>query len=499
MKATNDVKTDPEAGGLWQKTKYANLVRNVSSGKYFVRLRNNGKLIWRGLKTNILSIAAQRLPDKIKEIKEEQALLASGSDPRIAFKAAAEIYLERVKASPDYKPKTKAYHEQRLDALFETWPDLRTKAIRDITKTECVEWRNRFATEYSPTSFNHTLGILRAIFEIGIEAGARRDNPAKAKEMKRLSETSKRLRLPEPDQFDKFVKEIESSGSGFSKPCAELVQFLAFGGFRINEARYITWADCDLRRGKISVSGEPETGLKGKAAGETREVPMIPDMRRLLERSRQDRPHGPATVNVMRVGECQRAMDRAAKKVGIARLTHHDLRHLFATRCIEAGVDIPTVSRWLGHKDGGALAMKTYGHLRDQHSSTRAQKVLFSEPAFDTVSLARLGTGVKQGQSALTQDAQKGAIAHAKAKYSYPWWASENPLEIFWGQVNEVIQIVPPETYLACAQKAMGRVLFKTELNDAQALIDEFLARVPQVTAEALLAKIPRRKQIVPA
>jgi len=46
----------------------------------------------------------------------------------------------------------------------------------------------------------------------------------------------------------------------------------------------------------------------------------------------------------------------------VKRITHHDLRHLFATRCIEAGVDIPTVSRWLGHQDGGALCMKTYGH-----------------------------------------------------------------------------------------------------------------------------------------
>ena len=61
-----------------------------------------------------------------------------------------------------------------------------------------------------------------------------------------------------------------------------------------------------------------------------------------------------------------------------ALLTHHDLRHLFATRCIESGVDIPTVSRWLGHKDGGALAMKVYGHLRDQHSVAMAQKVTFS-------------------------------------------------------------------------------------------------------------------------
>lgn len=60
-----------------------------------------------------------------------------------------------------------------------------------------------------------------------------------------------------------------------------------------------------------------------------------------------------------------------------AKLTHHDLRHLFATRCIESGVDIPTVARWLGHKDGGALAMKVDGHLRNQHSQEMAKKVRF--------------------------------------------------------------------------------------------------------------------------
>jgi integrase len=79
----------------------------------------------------------------------------------------------------------------------------------------------------------------------------------------------------------------------------------------------------------------------------------------------------------MLVRECQKAMNRAANIVGTPRITHHDLRHLFATRCIESGVDIPTVSRWLGHKDGGALAMKTYGHLRNEHSQAMALKVKF--------------------------------------------------------------------------------------------------------------------------
>jgi hypothetical protein len=31
----------------------------------------------------------------------------------------------------------------------------------------------------------------------------------------------------------------------------------------------------------------------------------------------------------------------------------------------------------LGHADGGALAMKTYGHLRQEHSQAQALKVTF--------------------------------------------------------------------------------------------------------------------------
>jgi integrase len=92
---------------------------------------------------------------------------------------------------------------------------------------------------------------------------------------------------------------------------------------------------------------------------------------------RSERVGEPLNAKVFRVRESQKALDRACKKVGTNRITHHDLRHLFATRCIESGVDIPTVSRWLGHKDGGALAMKTYGHLRREHSIAQAQRVTF--------------------------------------------------------------------------------------------------------------------------
>jgi integrase len=124
--------------------------------------------------------------------------------------------------------------------------------------------------------------------------------------------------------------------------------------------------------------GDPDTATKN---GETRYVPMIPELEQMLVELRADRQNDPPTATVMRVFECQNSMTHAAQKIGMKRITHHDLRHLFATICIESGVDIPTVSRWLGHKDGGALCMKTYGHLRQDHSFAQAQRVSFGVAA----------------------------------------------------------------------------------------------------------------------
>ena len=206
-----------------------------------------------------------------------------------------------------------------------------------------------------------------------IESGVIYENAAR--HVVRRAVRPKELHLPDNSKFAEFVQTIEKAGGRFSRDCADLVRFLAYGGFRLGEAKNVTWADCDFVREEIIVRGDPDEGTKNS---EVRRVPMIGEMRQLLERLRNEHSDEPATNAVMRVGECQKAMDAATKKLSLAHLTHHDLRHLFATRCIESGVDIPTVSRWLGHKDGGALAMKVYGHLRNQHSASMAKLVKFA-------------------------------------------------------------------------------------------------------------------------
>ena len=361
---------------LWQKTQYANLIRYKPSKKYFARIRISGKLIRRSLKTSVLSVAKLRLGDLEKKERQLAEHQTAAADGRMSFGDALDIYEQRLKGDASLKPRTREYHEQRIKALLRSWPELKQTELRNITKSDCLNWSPTFSQGRSPTAFNHTVGILPEILEIGVESGVRYDNPARF--VKRLSERSEKPHLPEINQFEQFVTEIENGGGGFSKSCADLVRFMAFGGFRKTEAANICWSDCDFARGKIAVKGDPVTGTKN---GESREVPMIPDMHRLLERLRSECGDEAPDAPVMRVRECQKAMDRAAHVIGMRRVTHHDLRHLFATRAIEAGVDIPTVSRWLGHKDGGALAMKAYGHLRDHHSVEMAQKVTFSPPA----------------------------------------------------------------------------------------------------------------------
>ena len=193
--------------------------------------------------------------------------------------------------------------------------------------------------------------------------------------MKRAPVRAKEIALPTTDKFNALIAEMRAGHSRDSINCADLASGLAFTGCRIGEAREIAWRDVDFDAGEIVVRGDAETRTKN---WELRRVPLIPDASALFARMLNEREEEPLDPKVFRVGECQKALDRACQKVGTDRITHHDLRHLFATRCIESSVDIPTVSRWLGHKDGGALAMKTYGHLRREHSISQAQRVTFS-------------------------------------------------------------------------------------------------------------------------
>jgi len=268
---------------------------------------------------------------------------------------------------------SKLYRQNCIKALRRTWPELDALYPAKITETDCRAWAGRFAAKYDARFFNNTLGTLRHILE---RAGIGHDeNPAR--KVKRLGVKQKELHLPEAKEFESMIINIETSGAGQSKHCANFARFLAFSGCRLNEARLVRWQDVNFENNEIRVHNSKSAKTTSKP--DFRFVPIIPPLLELLKRLKQSNPA--PQDSVCAVGECEKSLTRACKLLEIPRITHHDLRHLFATRCIESGVDIPTLSRWLGHSDGGALAMKTYGHLRREHSAAMAQRVTFGSQA----------------------------------------------------------------------------------------------------------------------
>jgi integrase len=358
---------------IWQKTPITNLVRYNPSGFLFARIRINGKLIRRSLETKTLSVAKLRLADLEKNERGNSELNAAYTEGKMTFAEAMTLFSGRVEKDVSLKPRTKEHRKERISVIRKTWAAILQTDLRRITRQDCLDWAHGYKS--SAINFNKTVQTIKKIFEIAIESGIRYDNPANA--IKTMKIRVEPLHLPSRAQFAAIVKQVRAVNKRFSQDAADLIEFLAYGGFRKSEAANVKWADCNFETGEILVRGDKETGTKNWSV---RVVPMVIEMRQLLERLKKQRENVAQYDRVMQVSTCNGALRSACTKINIPHITNHDLRHLFATTCIESGVDIPTVSRWLGHKDGGALAMKVYGHLRDQHSVAMAQKVTFSTP-----------------------------------------------------------------------------------------------------------------------
>ncbi len=341
-------------------------------GVYYARLYVHGKTKWVSLKTRNKTVAKIELAKRLQisyAVREAEASTRSGT---VTVGELSAIYLHGVDLHNDLKPASKEYRRKTVQYLLRSWPELKERIPAKVTEAECKQWASRYHQSFSETLYNNTVDSLRHILALAIGRGLIARNPALV--IAKVKVPQKKLELPSSEQFRAIVEHVRNGGSAHSQGCADLVEFLAYSGCRINEAGNVTWADIDQERGRIYVA-------PGKNS-QSRFIPLLDSMKDLLERMhnfpRCFRLHyREARGCVLSVAECEKALTKACEKAGAHRITHHDLRHLFATRCIESGVDIPTVSRWLGHRDGGALAMRTYGHLRDEHSQAMAAKVSF--------------------------------------------------------------------------------------------------------------------------
>ena len=137
-------------------------------------------------------------------------------------------------------------------------------------------------------------------------------------------------------------------------------------GLRLGELCALRWGDIDFDEGLLSVrrtvlrvdhSGETRLEVQApKTENSERVVPLTKKLLTLLRMFRKghdedeyvftgskDRPMEPRTM--------QYRFEFFLKKQGIRPRGFHTLRHSFATRCVERGVDVKTLSEVLGHSN----------------------------------------------------------------------------------------------------------------------------------------------------
>ena len=154
-----------------------------------------------------------------------------------------------------------------------------------------------------------------------------------------------------------------------------------YTGLRIGELLALTWQDIDFGKGLLFVSKTCYDGTDGqnhiriidspKTAHSRRVIPLpkqiLPLLKNLKKRSNCEYIIADDDKPVF-VRSYQRTFELLLKKLGIAHKGFHSLRHTFATRALECGMDVKTLSELLGHKNA-TITLNRYVHSLLKHKT----------------------------------------------------------------------------------------------------------------------------------
>ena len=332
-------------------------------GTYFAWFSLRGKQIKRSLRTEDKALARRRLAD----LREKAGRLHGGKQRNIQFEELAAVWLDSIKA--DVKAST---HTRRAGCVKNLTPSFKGIPVRSITRQTIEAWKVKRSGDIAARTFNKELETLSIILRYAKNVkGLLLDNPAD--EISHRKAPVSTVQIPTKAQFCQLVETLRKEPQA-AVPCgaADFAEFLAYSGLRLGEATEVRWRDINPELNTLLVTG----GEKGTKNHESRTIPLFPALCRLIERLKTKQMHT-AEERIFKLQTIRQALKSACEKSGLPQFTHHAMRHFFCSNAIEAGIDFKAIAGWLGHKDGGVLVARTYGHLRNEHSSSMALKMTF--------------------------------------------------------------------------------------------------------------------------
>lgn len=245
----------------------------------------------------------------------------------------------------------------------------------DITRRQAREWALKHRS---------SVPVVRALFNDALDEEVVTSNPFANL---RLDQGRGRrdltaLTREELDQLaDAALATLDDYGPTF-RAC---ILFAAYVGLRPAELFMLRWTDIDLGRHEVRI--RQSLGSTGDVTlpknGQVRTVTLPPPARdALMEMPRRaDSPYVFTTRTGKRFSKTSHNYYWYAVRSACGRpgMDFYELRHFCATELLRLGVSHADVAVQLGHTEGGALVMSTYGHPSEDEARGRL-RAAFGQP-----------------------------------------------------------------------------------------------------------------------
>lgn len=313
-----------------------------------------------------------------KKVKSNLIYKKAAKEFHRTFGDWAQIWLSDIMVTR-LKESTYASYSNKLQ--LHILPSIGNRELDKITAYDIDALVKRLSITLAPSSIQLVFRIVRKCFETAKEQGYLYLNPCAQTSLPKVEK--KKVQALTREQQKAVERESLKNEKGLP------ILLALETGMRIGEICALKWADIDfqssllhVKRTKQRIGLSSATGQRTKlvetdpkTTSAKRTIPLTKKIREALLYwkkntnsefviSNDGKSIEPRTISYR--------FERIKKKLGLFGMSFHVLRHTFATRCDELGVNIAAISSLLGHASI-KLTLDTYtsSFLEDQRIAIR--------------------------------------------------------------------------------------------------------------------------------
>lgn len=356
-------------------------------GKYTVGRTAEGKQKRRSVYGKTQAECRKKLDKAIVEYDE-------GVRPNQSSDITVQTWIETwidCYVSTKVKPLTLDKYKQ--DCRLYIYPTLGRIRLKNLTTEEIQEVYNALAKTKAAKTVHNVHGVLHGALKKAKKLGYISSNPSEDCELPKKTRPKMSV-LTNDDDVRAFFREIEGDRFEYE------IKFDFCTGVRLGELLGLTWDCVDLDNNVIVIDKQLRRSTHGKGGyylldktktDSIRTIVITPFAANILKKQQEKQVNWRRTVgdswdnsmNLVFTTEfgkhlCHYTVYKhfkdAVRRIGRSELRFHDLRHSFATMCIEDGDPIKAVQETLGHSTANTT-LNFYSHTTTEMQRSSASRL----------------------------------------------------------------------------------------------------------------------------